>query len=199
MKVLDRHLLRRGLIALLLILLLTLLLVQGIDLLTRFSALTRGELDAGESRGALIALFYLMQMPQLAAPLLPIATVGAALLLTAPMLRRKDVEERKWMHRLAEDYERPEHHILFSRALGRRLRRNYMWIFTVQTMALYGKCLGASGGAAGFESLHIGAVPGSIVAGINGVGFVGLGIFTWWIWRLDQKRFTENMNPISMG
>lgn len=117
----------------------------------------------------------------------------------APMLRRRKVEDPVWMDRLAEDYERPEHHIQFRRALGRRLRRNYMWIFTVQTMALYGKCLGASGGAAGFESLHIGPFPGWVLAIVNGIGFAGLAVFTWWIWWMDQKRFRENMNPISMG
>lgn len=117
----------------------------------------------------------------------------------APMLRRETVEKPKWMNRLAEDYERPEHHIAFRRALGRRLRRNYMWIFTVQTMALYGKCLGASGGTAGFESLHIGPFPGWVLAVINGIGFAGLAGFTWYIWRMDQKRFHQQMNPISMG
>ena len=117
----------------------------------------------------------------------------------APMLRRATIEERSWMDRLAEDYERPEHHISFSRALGRRLRRNYMWIFTVQTVALYGKCLGASGGAAGFESLHIGPFPGWFLALFNGVGYVALALYTWRIWHLDRTRFREQMNPISMG
>lgn len=117
----------------------------------------------------------------------------------APMLKRERIEEPKWMTRLAEDYERPEHHIAFSRALGRRLRRNYMWIFCVQSLALYGKCFGAAGGTAGFHSLHIGAVPGEVVAAINGVGFVGLALYTWWIWRADKKRFHEQKNPISMG
>ncbi|NNU17473.1 DUF2270 domain-containing protein [Parvularcula sp. ZS-1/3] len=117
----------------------------------------------------------------------------------APMLRREKVEDPVWLDRLAEDYQRPEHHIAFSRALGRRLRRNYMWIFTVQTMALYGKCLGAAGGAAGFESLHIGAVPGWVVAALNLVGFLGLAFYTWWVWLQDRKRFEERVNPISMG
>lgn len=117
----------------------------------------------------------------------------------APLLRRRTIEEPAWMDRLAEDYERPEHHIAFRRALGRRLRRNYMWIFTVQTMALYGKCLGASGAEAGFESLHIGPFPGWALAIINGVGYLGLALYTWRIWSMDRKRFTERMNPISMG
>lgn len=117
----------------------------------------------------------------------------------APMLHRKPVEEAKWLNRLAEDYEKPEHHISFSRALGRRLRRNYMWIFCVQSLALYGKCFGAAGGEAGFHSLHIGAIPGEVVAGLNGLGFIGLAVYTWLVWRGDKRRFVEQQNPISMG
>lgn len=116
----------------------------------------------------------------------------------APMLRQDPVEDPVWMKRLAQDYTRPEHHIEFRRALGRRLRRNYMWIFTVQTMALYGKTLGAVGGA-NFDSLHLGPVPGEVVAILNGIGYLAIGFFTWWIWRLDQDRFKKRQNPISMG
>ena len=117
----------------------------------------------------------------------------------APMLRREKVEQHGWMERLAEDYQRPEHHISFPRALGRRLRRNYMWIFSVQTAALYGKCLGAAGSEAGFQSLHIGAFPGWVLATINGIGYVALALYTLNSWRMDKKRFAERMNPISMG
>ncbi|MEM1380769.1 MAG: DUF2270 domain-containing protein [Pseudomonadota bacterium] len=117
----------------------------------------------------------------------------------APMLRRQKIEETAWLNRLAQDYEVPEHHISFPRALGRRLRRNYMWIFSVQTAALYGKCLGAAGGTAGFESLHIGPFPGWALAGFNGVGFLAIAGYTWDSWRRDRRRFTEQKNPISMG
>ncbi|MEM9837935.1 MAG: DUF2270 domain-containing protein [Pseudomonadota bacterium] len=117
----------------------------------------------------------------------------------APMMRRNRVEDPVWLNRLAEDYERPEHHISFARALGRRLRRNYMWIFSVQTAALYGKCLGAAGGVAGFESLHIGPFPGWVLATINGVGYLTIALYTVRGWVQDKKRRAENPNPISMG
>jgi uncharacterized membrane protein len=117
----------------------------------------------------------------------------------ARLLKREQVEHRPWMERLAEDYERPEHHIEFRRALGRRLRRNYLWIFTVQTMALYGKLLGGPNEGVSFQSLHIGPIPGWATAIVNGVLYLGLCAFTWGIWKLDQKRFEERMNPISMG
>jgi uncharacterized membrane protein len=117
----------------------------------------------------------------------------------APMLRRGQVERSGWMDRLAQDYERPEHHIEFRRAIGRRLRRNYLWIFSVQTVALFGKVMGAAGGEAGFHSLDIGPFPGWALAGLNAFGYLGLVAFTFYIHRLDKKRFAENPNPISMG
>ncbi|MCQ8186417.1 DUF2270 domain-containing protein [Parvularcula maris] len=117
----------------------------------------------------------------------------------APMLRRGQVERSGWMDRLAEDYERPEHHIEFRRALGRRLRRNYLWIFTVQTVALFGKVLGGAGGRMGFESLAIGPFPGWILAAVDAAAYLGLIAFTVYIWRMDKRRFAESPNPISMG
>jgi uncharacterized membrane protein len=40
---------------------------------------------------------------------------------------------------LANDYCAPRRHISFARAIGRRLRRNYIWILGIQTVAYYGK------------------------------------------------------------
>ena len=120
----------------------------------------------------------------------------------APMLHQRPVENLKWQDRLAEDYERPEHHIQFRRALGRRLRRNYLWIFGVQTLALLGKVFAhdtPGDDTVNFENLALGPMPGEVALAINLMGFFGLVLFTWIIWAMDRKRFTENMNPISMG
>ncbi|MEM1398036.1 MAG: DUF2270 domain-containing protein, partial [Pseudomonadota bacterium] len=60
----------------------------------------------------------------------------------APLLKRESYEDNgRWQNRLAEDYQRPEHHITFLRAFGRRLRRNYLWIFVVQGLAYFGKVM----------------------------------------------------------
>jgi uncharacterized membrane protein len=117
----------------------------------------------------------------------------------APLLRRNRIEDTPWLDRLAQDYEYPEHHIQFRRAIGRRLRRNYMWIFTVQTIALFGKCVGPSGGEAGFGALAIGPLPGAALAALAGFSYLFLAGFTWYIWQLDKRRFRERQNPISMG
>jgi uncharacterized membrane protein len=44
-----------------------------------------------------------------------------------------------WMQRIAQDYRVPRHRISYASAVGRRLRRNYGWIFAIQALAYYGK------------------------------------------------------------
>ncbi len=51
--------------------------------------------------------------------------------LYAPMLKDGDLHmERDWQKVLAEDYWHPHYHIGFMTALGRRIRRNYLWILS---------------------------------------------------------------------
>ena len=48
----------------------------------------------------------------------------------APMLRGEELKaDNHWTKVLANDYCEPRHHISLARAIGRRLRRNYIWIF----------------------------------------------------------------------
>lgn len=117
--------------------------------------------------------------------------------LYAPMLRGERYDEAAWRDRLADDYERPEHHIGFRYALGRRLRRNYLWIFSVQTVALIAK--GATGGGEPLGALAFGPLPGWVTVTTQLVAFAALCAFTWYVRTLDKKRFQERRNPISMG
>lgn len=60
----------------------------------------------------------------------------------APMLLRSSrPEPGLWQDVLAKDYLTPQYHIGFWRAMGRRLRRNYMWIFSFQALAYAGKIM----------------------------------------------------------
>ncbi len=57
-----------------------------------------------------------------------------------PLLRGEDYgRDGKWNTLLAQDYIRPHFHISQLRAIGRRLRKNYAYILTVQAVAYYGK------------------------------------------------------------
>lgn len=60
--------------------------------------------------------------------------------LYAPMLLGEDYERNgDWNRVLANDYLRPRHHISLLRAIGRRLRRSYAWLLSIQAIAYYGK------------------------------------------------------------
>lgn len=58
----------------------------------------------------------------------------------APLLRGEGVhKDASWPRTLAGDYCEPHHHISLARAIGRRLRRNYWWMLSIQALAYYGK------------------------------------------------------------
>src|SRR6201993_3954576 len=59
-----------------------------------------------------------------------------------PMLLGKGVDcSNGWNEILYEDYRKPRRHITFLDALGRRLRKNYSWIFIIQVSAYLGKLI----------------------------------------------------------
>ena len=58
----------------------------------------------------------------------------------APLLRgQKELLDQASSQLLADDYETPHHRMSYPRAIGRRLRYNYGWIFMIQALAYYGK------------------------------------------------------------
>jgi uncharacterized membrane protein len=84
----------------------------------------------------------------------------------APMLLRSSrPEPGLWQDVLARDYLTPQYHIGFWRAMGRRLRRNYMWIFSFQALAYAGKIVihpaPILSGDELFARMAIGPIPGS--------------------------------------
>ncbi len=98
----------------------------------------------------------------------------------APMLLRSSTPEPgEWQDVLAQDYLTPQYHIGFWRALGRRLRRNYMWILSFQALAYYGKIIIHPTPLTSLEELFdrmtLGPLPGIAVF------LIGLAIHTSWI------------------
>ena len=68
---------------------------------------------------------------------------------------------------LANDYCHPRYHISLSRAIGRRLRRTYAWIYGIQAIAYYGKLAihptPLTSLADVWERAAIGPIPGGAV------------------------------------
>lgn len=99
----------------------------------------------------------------------------------APMLEDGDLHcEENWQKTLANDYWKPQYHISFLVALGRRVRRNYMWILAIQYMAYWGKLIVHP---TKVENLHdilaraaVGPLPGWLVL-LTGLVYLA-GLFT---------------------
>jgi uncharacterized membrane protein len=85
-----------------------------------------------------------------------------------PILRGRSVDVRNgWNEVLWQDYHMPRLHITLLDALGRRLRKNYSWIFGIQVAAYIGKLLihpePLSSLSALWARATIGPVPGQLV------------------------------------
>ncbi|NDR56379.1 DUF2270 domain-containing protein [Pseudoruegeria sp. M32A2M] len=90
----------------------------------------------------------------------------------APMLDDGDLHtEENWQKVLAEDYWRPDYHVSLLTAMGRRIRRNYLWILTVQMVAYIGKLVIHPTSATSLQQVidraDTGPIPGEVILGIG--------------------------------
>jgi uncharacterized membrane protein len=122
----------------------------------------------------------------------------------APMIRGEGVQwASSWAELLAKDYCNPHYHISFGRAIGRRLRRTYAWIFVIQAIAYYGKLaihpapLGTLADL--WERAAIGPIPGGLVV-VAGVLFHGgWAVFAFVTFRMEMASRRERRSLIAMG
>ncbi|WP_404380650.1 DUF2270 domain-containing protein [Caenispirillum salinarum] len=114
----------------------------------------------------------------------------------APMLRGEGVTlDGKWNALLSSDYLRPHFHISYTRALGRRLRKNYAYILTVQAVAYAGKLsvhpAALDSVPALLERAAVGPVPGVVVLG-GGLLFHGAWITLALVTLRIEKRYRRS-------
>lgn len=122
----------------------------------------------------------------------------------APMLVEGDLHlEDGWQETLAKDYTEPRYHISMTRAIGRRLRRNYIWILLIQTAAYYGKIAVHPAPLTSLEQVWeraaIGPVAGEwvVLAGVvYNLAWVG---FTLYTYRLDSSLRRAGRSRVAMG
>jgi len=86
----------------------------------------------------------------------------------APMLAGKGiVRDGKWNMLLSRDYEQPRFHVSYLLAMGRRIRKNYSYIFLIQAAAYAGKLIIHPTPLTDMHELYaraaIGPVPGQTV------------------------------------
>jgi len=124
--------------------------------------------------------------------------------LYAPMLDDGDLHlGQDWPHTLARDYRAPRYHISYWRAVGRRLRQNYIWILLIQTIAYFGKIIihptPVTSLAEIWTRAAVGPIPGElIVAGgllYNGA-CIALALTTV---HLDRQKHRSDQSATSMG
>src|ERR1700730_18080141 len=122
----------------------------------------------------------------------------------SPMIRGEGIRlEAGWTELLAKDYCDPRYHISFARAIGRRLRRTYAWIFLIQAVAYYGKLAihptPLASLAELWERAAIGPIPGVLVV-VAGVLFHGgWAVFALITYRIEIASRRERRSLIAMG
>jgi uncharacterized membrane protein len=121
----------------------------------------------------------------------------------APMLRGQGCNPgRGWEQVLAKDYMEPRHHISMARAIGRRLRRTYFWLLTIQALAYLGKIAihptAVTSVAEFVQRASVGPIPGEVVL-LSGLIFNGAWLaFALVTFHLDRVAHGKGKR-VSMG
>lgn len=100
---------------------------------------------------------------------------------------------------LSDDYEHPQFHIGYWRAFGKRLRRNYVWIFIIQLVAYVSKLTSHSDEPvnsfeAFFNQADLGLLPGEVTVALGLLfhGFwIGALIATYLLDRNDHSTVND--------
>ena len=122
----------------------------------------------------------------------------------APMITGNGVRvDSGWTNLLAQDYVDPRYHISFARAIGRRLRRTYAWIFVIQAIAYYGKLAihpePLINLAELWERAAIGPIPGGLVIAAGVLFHGGWAVFALITLRIEIASRRERQSLIAMG
>jgi uncharacterized membrane protein len=122
----------------------------------------------------------------------------------APMIRGEGVQlDSGWTELLAKDYVNPRYHISLARAIGRRLRRTYIWIFVIQAIAYYGKLAihptPLTTLAELWERAAIGPIPGGVVVAAGVLFHGGWALFALITFRMELASRRERRSLIAMG
>lgn len=122
----------------------------------------------------------------------------------APMIRGEGVRlDSGWTELLAKDYVNPRYHISLALAIGRRLRRTYIWIFVIQAIAYYGKLAihpaPLTTLAELWERAAIGPIPGGVVVAAGVLFHGGWALFALITFRIELASRREGRSLIAMG
>jgi uncharacterized membrane protein len=122
----------------------------------------------------------------------------------APMLHDDTLyRDADWQKTLADDYVTPRYHVSSMVAVGRRIRRNYLWILLIQALAYLGKLsvhpFPLSQPSDILVRAAIGPLPGWVILGLGAcycLTWIGIAI---WSFRNDRARSRRQQSWTSMG
>jgi uncharacterized membrane protein len=122
----------------------------------------------------------------------------------APMIRGEGaVRDARWTELLANDYRHPHYHISYGRAIGRRLRRTYAWIFAIQAIAYCGKLAihptPLTTLAEVWDRAAIGPIPGGVVIAAGVLFHAGWAAFALATLRIEIASRRDRRSLIAMG
>jgi uncharacterized membrane protein len=122
----------------------------------------------------------------------------------APIIRGEGVRlDSGWAELLAKDYCDPRYHIGLARAIGRRLRRTYVWIFIIQAIAYYGKLaihpIALTSFADLMDRAAIGPIPGALVIAAGVLFHAGWAAFALVTLRTETIARRQRGSLIAMG
>lgn len=122
----------------------------------------------------------------------------------APLIRGEGVRsDSGWTELLARDYRNPRYHISFARAIGRRLRRTYAWIFVIQAISYYGKLAIHPTPlvtlAELWERAAVGPIPGEWVVAAGVLFHGSWAVFAIATQRIEIAARMKTQSVISMG
>lgn len=124
--------------------------------------------------------------------------------LFVPMLRDGNLNDgSNWQLTLAEDYARPRYHVSYMVAMARRIRRNYLWILLIQSVAYAGKLVvhptPVESAGHFIDRARIGPIPGIVVL-LLGVAYIGVFVvLAVWVKREDARRASMRGSQGPMG
>jgi uncharacterized membrane protein len=122
----------------------------------------------------------------------------------APMIKGEGLAlDSGWTELLANDYRNPRYHISYLRAIGRRLRRTYAWIFVIQAIAYYGKLaihpVPLTALSEIWQRAAIGPIPGGLVVAAGVLFHTSWAIFALVTYRIEIASRRERQSLIAMG
>jgi len=122
----------------------------------------------------------------------------------APMLYDGNLHmEDNWQKTLSEDYMRPKYHVSMMTAIGRRIRRNYLWILMIQSLAFAGKLAvhptPVESLEQAFRRADVGPLPGEVIVFFGVIYMISWAAIAIWSEQNDKNRARGRSTDSSMG